>query len=256
MLRSFVLSFVGVALLFAGVTTLVGAQSASSGAAPPRPCEQDKSRVCVVLDDFESYTVDAVPTKWQTNHYRDIVPLTRERIRPSERFLIKQEGTNKFVRAMMKDQAHRMIYTNDNQFDWSLNAYPYLRWRWRAVDLPEGADETDSDKNDTGAAVYVTFDKDWLGRPKSIKYTYSSTQPVGTTASYGPLKVIVVASAPDNGMGKWMTLERNVAEDYRRLFGDEPPSRPAGIILWSDSDTMHTDATADFDDVTLVTAPQ
>lgn len=255
MLRTLGLSIAGVALSLAGFTTAAGAQSASSGAAAPAPCQQDDSRVCMLLDDFESYPIDAVPTKWETNHYREIVPMTREQIDPTQRFLIKKEGNNQFVRAMMKDQAHRLIYTNGNQFDWSLNYYPYLRWKWRAVELPANADETVSDKNDTGAAVYVTFGRDWLGRPKSIKYTYSSTQPVGTTTSYGPLKVIVVASAPEDGIGKWMTIERNVAQDYRRLFGDEPPTRPMGIMLWSDSDTMNTDSTADFDDVMLVSAP-
>jgi hypothetical protein len=213
---------------------------------------------CVLLDDFESYPVDGLPTRWQTNKgSRELKPVGPRMMDDRERFAIMQEGGNKFVRATMIDQAHRLVFTNGNQFDWNVSTLPYLRWDWRAIRLPEGAREDESEKNDTGAAVYVTFDKDWLGRPVSIKYTYSSTLPVGTVVSYGPLKVFVVASARQDGTGQWMTIERNVAEDYRRLFGkDLSGDRPAGVMLWSDSDTIDTTSIADFDNVMLVAEPR
>ncbi len=95
--------------------------------------------------------------------------------------------------------------------------------------------------------------KDWLGRPRSIKYTYSSTLPVGTTASYGALRVIVVASAAD-GLGDWIRIERDVVADYRRVFRKDPPTVPVLITLWGDSDNTGGVSDVYFDDIALLPA--
>jgi hypothetical protein len=203
------------------------------------------------LDNFESYPEGGVPSRWQTNHDRTLIPITPDVMRDVESFIIFEEGSNKFVRATTIDQAFRLILTNANQFDWNLMEYPRIAWDWRAIYLPQNAREDDDRTNDTGGAVYVTFSNDFIGRPVSIKYTYSSTLPVGSTASYGPLKVIVVASALDD-IGEWKHVERDLIADYQLLFGKTPPHRPLAIMLWSDSDTMNDHAIIDFDNVMLL----
>src|SRR5690625_7757155 len=92
----------------------------------------------------------------------------------------------------------------------------------------------EASNNDTGAAVYVTFDTDWLGRPRSIKYTYSSTLPVGTVVRFGPLRVIVTDTGAD-GIGDWRQVDRDVVRDYQQVFGGDPPDRPLSSTLWRDS---------------------
>lgn len=207
---------------------------------------------CILVDDFESYETEGLPLNWHTYAEQGkFVPVDGKYMNDEERFIIKQERGNKFVRAIINDQAHRLLMPNDDRFEWRLSEFPILSWDWRANRLPTGAREDQRGKNDTGAAVYVVFGKDWLGRPKSIKYTYSSSLEAGTTVSYGPLKVLVVASEPEDGTGEWITHERDIAEDYRRLFGKKPPKKPSGIILWSDSDTIDSSAEADFDNIML-----
>ena len=208
---------------------------------------------CILVDDFESYDTGGLPVRWKTNQDRgDVVPVTAESMNEQERFVIKEENGNKFVRAIVNDQAHRLIMQNDEQMGWRLNEFPIISWDWRANVLPEGAREDRRNMNDTGAAVYVIFGKDWLGRPRSIKYSYSSSLKVGTTVSYGPLRVLVVSSAAEDGIGTWLNHERNVADDYRRLFGKKAPNKPQAIILWSDSDTIDSTSEADFDDIMLL----
>lgn len=169
---------------------------------------------------------------------------------------VRNENGNQFARIHTDGKALRVVRSKKNGLDWSLSKRPILQWTWRAKALPEGANEQDSDRNDTGGAVYVTFGTDWLGRPKSIKYTYSSALSVGTTVDYGPLKVLVVASKPDDGIGRWLTHERNVVEDYERLFGDEPPNdNPPALTIWSDSNTMNSVGTIDFDDILFLSGP-
>ena len=207
----------------------------------------------ILVDDFESYRVDGLPTKWKfIDGQQKLVPVTEEIMSREEYFVVQREQGNKFLRAVTKDRAHRLLLSNEDLGGWDLERHPYLSWRWRALRLPKGAREDEDRLNDTGAAIYVTFSRDWLGRPRSIKYTYSSTLPVGTVVSYGRLKVIVASSGAD-GIGRWRSIERNVVDDYRNVFGGEPPARPISVMLWSDSNSVHDVAEVDFDDIMLAT---
>ncbi len=205
----------------------------------------------VLVDDFEAYRDGGLPLKWQYLQGRELVPVSPEIMTEQEQFFIVEENGNKFLRARVTDQAHRLLLVNGQRMDWDLSVLPVLRWDWRAIHLPEGAREDRASRNDTGAAVYVFFDRDWLGRPRVIKYTYSSVLPVGTEVSYGLLKVIVASSARE-GLGRWETVTRNVAEDYYRLFGKKAPTRPDALAVWSDSDNLDQTAIADFDNLFLL----
>lgn len=205
----------------------------------------------VVVDNFEEDTPGTWPDRWKfftsTNEIRPLDEFMAE----DEKFYVVEEDGNQFLRAYTKGEAQRISVANEPAFgfDWNLNDHPKLAWKWRALQLPRGARE--DGVNDTGGALYVTFSRDWLGRLRSIKYTYSTALPVGTVVSFGRLKVIVAASGLD-GFGHWIEVERNVADDYRRVFGKNPPKRPLSITLWSDSDNTNDVAEVDFDDIVLL----
>lgn len=204
------------------------------------------------VDNFESYSEGGAPSQWKyVSKDKNIVPL-REKMRANQHFRVAAEGGNQFLRAYTQNEAFRITQRNGKEFDWNLSEQPYLQWQWRANQLPEGASE--KGENDTGGAVYVTYGEDWLGRPKSIKYTYSSTLPVGTTVDFGPLTAIVVASGAE-GTGQWQTETRNVAQDIRNVAGDDVPQKPIAISLWSDTDTTGGTAEVDFDDIRLLAQP-
>lgn len=208
-----------------------------------------------VVEDFESYRVGELPERWNTNDGRTLVPADQSTMTADHEYRILADGGNRFARATMSDYAYRLIRLNGDGYDWSVAAHPVLSWRWRIQEAPEGAREDDRRKNDVAAAVYVSFDRDWLGRPRSIKYSYSSTLPVGTRISFGVLKVIVVGSAADGDAGEWVTFERDVVRDYEELFGRPfQDDRPIGITLFSDADDVPAGkAVADFDDIVLQT---
>lgn len=225
------------------VGTLVGGVTTSVVQAQESP---------VLVEDFESYEPGAAPPRWK------YIARTGQRFLPleglmdeNERFYVVREGGRKFLRGYTKAEAQRISLANFvHGLEWELSTHPSLSWEWRALKLPASARE--DRLNDTGAAVYVSFDKkDWLGRPYSIKYTYSSTLPRGTVVETGPVKVIVVSSGKD-GHGDWIRVERDVEADYRRLFGAAPPDRPYSITLWSDSDDTRDEGEADFDNIRLL----
>ena len=207
----------------------------------------------IVIDDFEGYVTGVQPHRWKRPHKksRSVIDIQPALERDDDYFEIVQDGS-KAARAYTRDESVQIVRLNGDGYQWDLATHPRLAWRWKAVALPEGAREDTDKYNDTGGAVYVTFDsKDWLGRPRSIKYTYSSTLPVGTTASYGPLRVLVVSSGAD-GIGRWMRIERDVAADFKRLFGRDEAPPPGFITLWGDTD--NTDGISDvyFDDIELL----
>lgn len=236
---------------FGLVVSVAGhAQSPSESGCDAVPASSN----CTLLDDFESDRPDTPPRGWRTDVSREkLIPLTDDKaMNAQENVYVRREEGNSFARVSTKDEAFRVVLSHKHGLKWHVGKRPYLRWTWRAKALPEGANEKYNSSNDTGGALYVTFDTDWLGRPKSIKYTYSSALPVGTTVDYGPLKVLVVASKEEQGLDRWITHTRNVAEDYERLFGGSPDKTPLAIMMWSDSDTMSSIGTIDFDDLMLL----
>ncbi len=68
-----------------------------------------------------------------------------------------------------------------------------------------------------------------------------------TPVPFMHVKVVVVRSGPA-GLGTWLTETRNVYEDYRKLFGDEPPV-VSGIRLQINSQHTGTSAESFFADV-------
>ncbi len=208
----------------------------------------------IIIDNFEAYETGSIADSWKyITNSGDELPV-KEALEEGERFHVMEEEGNKYLRVETQNESIRLSQVNGTAYDWNIQQYPYLNWKWRALHLPEGASE--KDKNDSGGAIYVTFGTDWLGRPKSIKYTYSSSLPVGTKVGFGSLTVIVVSSALEGSVGNWKTVERDLLEDYEDVFGGflkkgTPPDRPLSITIWGDSDSTNDSSKVDFDDIML-----
>ena len=233
---------------------VVGVLCGSVGVCAPTSIAQDSTRpeegvASIVVDDFDGKPPGEPPEGWVFVKSNKQILSYEEAREPGEKMIVRAEDGNRFVRLHTENEAFRFSKRNGVDFEWNLKTHPRLSWRWRALHLPEGASERG--QNDTGGALYVTFGTDWLGRPKSIKYTYSSSLPVGTVVDFGNLYVIVVDSAREPRTDEWKRVERNVRQDYRQVFGGSPPDEPVSITLWSDSDTTGDRATVDIDDIAL-----
>ena len=204
----------------------------------------------IVIEDFEIYEEGGIPHKWKTpkRDARIMAPIKREAERDDDYVEVVARGSGQCLRAYTRNETVQIARINGAGFEWNLETHPLLSWQWRAGQLPEGAREDRRDRNDAGGAVYVTFDcKDLLGRPCTIKYTYSSTLPIGATARYGALHVVVVSQ----GASDWLSIERNVAADFQRFFGRSTLARPSYIMLWGDSDTTHGASDVCFDNIAI-----
>ena len=121
--------------------------------------------------------------------------------------------------------------------------YPYISWTWKAVRLPLLGDVRKKGYNDQALQLLVAFEN-----RRVLSYVWDSNAPEGAVVdeSIGwpvnlAIKVIVVKSGP-SGTGKWITLKRNIREDYREFFNGPPPG-VQGLRI--QSNTQYTGDTAE-----------
>ena len=101
--------------------------------------------------------------------------------------------------------------------------YPYISWKWKVLRLPLGGDVRLKSKNDQAAQILIVF----KGR-KAISYIWDTVAPEGSISdeSIGwpinvKIKIITVKSGASD-LNKWVSFKRNIVEDYKRLYHENP----------------------------------
>jgi Protein of unknown function (DUF3047) len=125
--------------------------------------------------------------------------------------------------------------------------YPVLSWKWKVTKLPDGGDFRKSNADDQAAQIFLAF-----SNRKTIAYIWDTTAPAGAVenASAVPfvsVKAIVVRSGSGDA-GRWITETRNVWDDYKALYGDDPPVL-AGIRIQINSQHTATSGESYFADL-------
>ena len=208
----------------------------------------------VYLEDFQKYQVGSIPDEWY-NRDGDNIPATYdEPIRSEYLYRVEQENSEKFLRFEGVQAKHLNFPLKDKE-DLNIIETPVLKWQWRIHDIPEGGDEDSSSMNDVAASVYVVFDTSRIlfqQVPVSIRYTWSSKHPEGKVFSKlrGRQQIVVVGTG-ENKKGEWQTFERNLVEDYKKLFGKTPPETPIALLILSDSDDTRSFTKADYNNFEL-----
>ena len=186
-----------------------------------------------------------------------------------ECYEIGEEENNYFLKARTKDRGSIIA----KACNYHLKEFPVITWRWRALLLPEGADERYKRSGDSVAGIYIIFpsiinpgrfNSKWGSiipvpdslKPECIKYVWSASLPIGTVidSPYAKKTKIVVLQNGTSPLNTWVTEEVNVYEDYKRLFSKEPDEVQAVGIL-TDADDTSSEAMADYDDIFLKKSP-
>jgi len=192
----------------------------------------------LMVEDFEGDSVGHLPYNWfeqrgvnrPYNYPEDIKKDYFYRIAGEQS---PNSKTNHFLR-FDGIKAKHLNFPLHQVKNLDLNETPVLSWKWRIWDIPAGADERNNKINDTAASVYVVFKVKRMALvkevPQSIRYTWSSSLPIGTEIPtfFGHQKIVVVGTGqPSNLDGEWMSFSRNLKEDYERLFGEKNASYPS-----------------------------
>jgi hypothetical protein len=201
----------------------------------------------------------ALPEGWK--------PLTFARIERHTRYdLVKEDGT---VVLRARSEAAASGLTREIRVD--PREYPVVRWRWKVGNLLEKSDIASKSGDDYPARLYIAFEYDpdkvsfarraqyFIGRAlygdipiAALNYVWDGKAPAGTIAdnAYTDFAKMVVVRSGAVHVGAWVEEERNVYEDYRKAFGEEPPMIK-GIAVMTDTDDTGESATAWYGDIVL-----
>ncbi len=150
--------------------------------------------------------------------------------------------------------------------------HPILSWRWKAENVLRKGDVTRKDGDDYAARIYITFDYDPsdLGFGDKIKYNalkllgygdiplralnylWASKAEEGqiTPNPYTNWVMMIPAETGSNRTGQWVAERRNILEDYRAAFGEDPPPI-TGVAIMTDTDNTGESAVAYYGDITF-----
>lgn len=195
-----------------------------------------------MIENFDRYDEGSFPTYIKTWPF--------QRGKAQQIYKIKREGDNKFLSGFDDKNFSTQLY---REFDWRLEFYPYLKWRWRATTLPQGARENDPSKNDSACGVYVLFGKT---TGTALKFTWSSTLPAGTIYEKKPGKMAIkILRTGASGLNQWHWESVNIAEAYGQLLKKDLERDPTGFGILTDGNAVQKPAGCDYDDFHISATP-
>lgn len=134
-----------------------------------------------------------------------------------------------------------------------LRATPVLAWRWRVDGVLAVPDERVRAGDDFAARLYVVAPgRGLFGRPDAVCYVWANRARPGESwpnPFTGHVQTLAVDSG-GGGAGAWREHRRDVAADFRRLFGRDVETLE-GIALMTDSDNSGLAAAAWYGDIAL-----
>lgn len=165
---------------------------------------------------------------------------------PDVRYAIVEDPELKHrVLLINAPQATGVVMADISDID--LAKYPIMRWRWKAVQLPTGADARVKAKDDQGIAVYVGY-----GRFKqtSLSYTWETETPKGETgeANYNGFVTVYWRAMRNKNdpMNVWQTDQVDLYQDILDKFGKVPDNLALSISSNSQYTESHAEVMIDY----------
>jgi len=200
----------------------------------------------------------ALPDGWK--------PLTFKKIERHTNYSVSKDGDTVAVKAVSEASASGLT----KEIKINLKEYPIVQWRWKVANVFKKGDVTKKEGDDYPARIYITFEYDsskvgFFDKAKhetakllygqypplaAINYIWESKAPKGTVVPnpYADQVKMIVVESGATGLNQWITEERNIYEDYRKAFGEEPPMI-SGVAIMTDTDNTGESATAFYGDI-------
>ena len=201
---------------------------------------------------------ESLPDGWQ--------PLTFRRINRHTDYSLVDESGTVVVKAISDQSASGLM----RAISIDPAEYPIIQWRWKVNSILQKGDVTSKDGDDYPARIYITFafdsDKagylEWLEHKaarliqgqdvpyRAISYIWGSNSPAGTmiSNSYTDRTMMFIVEGGDEKLQQWVTERRNVYEDYKKAFGEEP-TMISGVAIMTDTDNTRESATTWYGDI-------
>jgi hypothetical protein len=208
---------------------------------------------------FSSSRVNEIlPADWH--------PQTFSRIKRHTDYSLVKEDDSVVVKAVSHQSASALA----RSISVSSMEYPIIQWRWKVNNVLQKGDVTSKDGDDYPARIYITFafDPERAGYLETLKhrtarliqgqdvpyraisYIWGSNAPVGTMIAnpYTDSVMMFVVESGKENLQQWVTEKRNVREDYKKAFGEEP-TMISGLAIMTDTDNTGESAIAWYGDI-------
>lgn len=166
---------------------------------------------------------------------------------PKSKIIVKKEKGSNYLHLFSVNDTFGL----KKEISFEIRNYPYFYWRWRATVLPQGGDIRKRETDDQAGQIYVIFPRfPAMVNSRSVGYIWDSQAPAGfsgTSTAYSKMKYIVLQSG-NNRLNQWIAESRNVYEDYKNLFKEEPPLVGA-VLVYINSQHTKSSASCDYMDI-------
>jgi hypothetical protein len=188
----------------------------------------------LLLDDY----LHGISKNWKEKSFRGLT-----------HYEVVEEDGQRCIKATSNASASALYF----EIDFDPKEYPFLTWRWKVSNILAKGDELKKEGDDYAARVYVVFPSALFWRTKAVNYIWANKLPVGQAVP-NPFTsnacMIAVRSGPDH-VGQWLDEKRNLLEDYRKCFGEEPPKAGA-VAVMTDTDNTGEQAAAWYGPIRLI----
>lgn len=170
-------------------------------------------------------------------------------LKPKTSYSLTRDNDREVLVARSTKSASGRIYT----LKLDPKEYSTLKWSWKIDHTVRKGDEKTKAGDDFAARVYVLFPRGFFSKTRAICYVWANKLPKGEHVA-SPFTPNIITVAVDSGeelAGQWTFHQRNIGEDYRRFFGEEPP-KIGGVALMTDTDNTGESAVGYYGDISLV----
>lgn len=197
---------------------------------------------------------------WEALSFKDI--------HRHSRYTIVRQGDDFVLRASSRNAASAIVH----QREFNVYRFPILSWRWKVENLYAHADARTKSGDDYPIRLYVLFpyQEDAVSSWQKLKYNlarawYGQYPPlaclnyVWTSRKYEVevlhnayterARMLPLRMGRDH-LGEWVREQRNIVEDYRRAFGEDPP-QTGRLAIMNDSDNTGEQSVSYMDDIRL-----
>jgi hypothetical protein len=193
----------------------------------------------VVIDDWKSQKLGAhgIPDGWTGGQTWGL---------PQHDLTIEENEGHRVLH--LKSKIESSVIRRDIRGKVNLKETPILEWSWKAITLPKNGDCRKKGADDQAAQLYIV----WPRFPEAVRsqiigYIWDSTAPAGSIVKSEKTSTVtyVVMRSGAADLGKWITERRNVAEDYKKIYGAQADN-PGYISIAIDSDDTVSSAESVF----------
>ncbi len=180
-------------------------------------------------------------------------PLNFPKIKEHTRYSIEKENDGSYLKTESNASASGIVFKKE----FNVYKYPAIKWRWKIRNVYKKGNAREKSGDDYPLRVYIIFkyDPEKASFGQKIKYglakkLYGEYPPHSSlnyiwankmhserfmSNTYAGEAKMVIAQWGEKHAGTWQEEEVNIIDDYRKIFGTDPPSS-ASIAIMNDSD--------------------